>query len=340
MVNFVSAPPHRFNSISQVSKHNLVNKAGQKALLLHHRATRFSGPIKPKSNEGLSKLFSNMWGRISRIPKLFASTKPLSSKGYEETNVRPNTLWGHLRGRNDDIKMNPKLETKIAQNHLNSAKLAVNAYKDSGAPPGFSRLSGDALTKLGIDPTLLNNEKTGFTAAVYKNEETGSYTLAFRGTDEAVDWTHSNIPQSLGNKPHSYKQALKLTEQIIGAAGKDKVNLVGHSLGGGLANYAAVHHNVDFTIFNAAGLSNKLIDNLKGQGPYTATGTVINDEHDPLTNHAGRFTEETYGGQHYGQSETIWVENKQFSDFAVNPGKRLLAHSLASNIIPYLGSQA
>jgi predicted esterase YcpF (UPF0227 family) len=268
------------------------------------------------------------------------SQSAASANVYDPTPVSENTWWGELRGRNDDVILNPNLEPDRARGFADAATLAIDAYEDSDAPDGFTRVSDADLRALGLDPSLFSDASTGFQAVLYQNNETGEYTLAFRGTDEATDWVESNIPAATGERPESYEQALAVTEAVIGAVGDEGLTLTGHSLGGGLANYAGVYFDLDFTIFNAAGLSETLIDDLEERGPYHGTGTVINDQHDPLTNHTGRFNDESYGGRHYGHDEIIWVENQQFSDVALNPSDRLDAHSVDSNILPYLAQES
>ena len=84
------------------------------------------------------------------------------------------------------------------------------------------------------------NNKDGFYAALYKNEQTGEYTLSFRGSEmELADW-YENFAQGVGLS-NQYSYAAQIGE-ILKNCKTDGVNIdiVGHSLGGGLATIAAL----------------------------------------------------------------------------------------------------
>ncbi len=88
-------------------------------------------------------------------------------------------------------------------------------------------------------------EKGSFHAALFKGQKT---ILAFSGTDEARDWI-DNISQGLTGIAGQYLYALRLA----GSVGCEMV--VGHSLGGGLASFVAIHKGIKGATVNPAALN-------------------------------------------------------------------------------------
>jgi hypothetical protein len=82
----------------------------------------------------------------------------------------------------------------------------------------------------------------------------------------AADWD-ADFKQGLAkvrnNKDlvNQYEQALDLADKVVAKAGKAEVVFVGHSLGGGLAAFAALATKRHAYTFNAAGLSAKTVEN-------------------------------------------------------------------------------
>ena len=102
--------------------------------------------------------------------------------------------------------------------------------------------------------------------------------LIFPGTGVpgmvAMQWKN-NIQNILGvgGVPPAYEQAAKLTNLILVNLQKShpsiELELVGHSLGGGIANYVGLTHGLKSTCFNAAGL---------GKACMNVLGTVSQDK--------------------------------------------------------------
>ena len=68
----------------------------------------------------------------------------------------------------------------------------------------------------------------------------------------------------MGKKPGEYEDALIWVENLIERAGGNfKVTLTGHSLGGGLATYAALHNNKPAVVFNAAPMGAGMLSDIK-----------------------------------------------------------------------------
>lgn len=251
-------------------------------------------------------------------------------------------------GRKADGVVSPDLTPAQAGAHLKASELAINVYNNSGAPEGFTRVDAAGLQKLGLDAADFDHQRSGLYAAVYRNDESGKYSLAFRGSESGslhdikTDWAKSNAGQALGGLPASYRQGAELAAKLTAALGEG-VHVVGHSLGGGIANYAAVKNNLDFTVFNAAGLSKPVIKGLSEElSNYKGQGVVINDKYDPLTNLGGQDIDETLGGKHAGYDTLIFVNNDKFDrpGSLLNPRLRVDAHSIDGSISGYLQNES
>jgi dienelactone hydrolase len=305
-----------------------------------------------------------------RAPAIAAETMaagpqgPLKVAGAEHTERKPlrnaivaalstglslvhNAAASLVGGRRPDGVVNPELPTAQASAHLGSARLAMDVYNDEGAPPGFARVGKADLGRLGLDPAEFDHKRSGTCAALYRDEASGAFTLAFRGSESGdlhdirTDWLQSNAVQALGTVPPSYQQAAKLTSAVAQALGGE-VHLVGHSLGGGLANYAAVKNNLDFTVFNAAGLSRPTEASLADElAAFKGQGVVINDKYDPLTNLGGQEIDETFGGRHVGYTQLMFIDKPQGErpPSHLGIGGRIEAHSIDTHITGYLQSQ-
>jgi len=125
--------------------------------------------------------------------------------------------------------------------------------------------------KWNLNKNYFINEDNGFYSALYFNNRTKKYIIAFRGTEgkkrlngkineEAVkDWNKGNIPQIFGLTSSQYLSALSLVTEM------EKRNIdfemTGHSLGGGLAAAATMLTKTKGTItFNSAGLHKNTVN--------------------------------------------------------------------------------
>lgn len=140
-------------------------------------------------------------------------------------------------------------------NAMPKAKAAKDVY-DPGKEPCLRRVTDpEELKKMGLKPSDLRDNKSGFHAEVYKSEWDGSTIVAFQGTDpnSLNDWK-TNIDNGAGKATGQYSSAASVGSKM--AASGTPFEIAGHSLGGGLAQeagLAAPGHNV--TIFNSAGLN-------------------------------------------------------------------------------------
>ncbi len=174
----------------------------------------------------------------------------------------------------------------------------------------------------------------GFDAQLYKNEETGKYVLTFSGTEaiSPVDWTnnfmqilsdYSNIDSSQYQK--AYDLALDLKNQY-----GNNLEFTGHSLGGGLAQVAALATGLPATCFCAAGLTEGTLNSL-GISEDQINQNEKNIQHfnvqyDPLSDLDGNMNNESpfSNTKQYGD-ETYWLDNLPFTGGTYNP-TRLINH--------------
>jgi predicted esterase YcpF (UPF0227 family) len=102
-------------------------------------------------------------------------------------------------------------------------------------------------------------------AALFRNDS-GQYVLAFRGTQitSARD-AKTNFLQAAGRVPGEYQHAMELAKAVSMDLERNKgvklgdMEVVGHSLGGGMATAAAIANGLKATVFNPAGLHTNTI---------------------------------------------------------------------------------
>lgn len=122
---------------------------------------------------------------------------------------------------------------------IENAKLATDAYNDSGAPPGFTRIREW-------------NDATGLNAVAYRSNLDGHVVVAYRGSQGGLDWA-SNVSQGLGGYTPQYASAVNVAREAKALYGN--VEFTGHSLGGGEAAAAALATGSHADTFNASGLN-------------------------------------------------------------------------------------
>lgn len=130
----------------------------------------------------------------------------------------------------------------------------------SQPPPGFKAATDAQLAAMGIDEGDLKPEGSNFRAAVYVKdpdvwgpEPRPQFVLAFRGTTpNREDW-NNNFAQDANNESMYYHRAVALGEAL--RKSNADVQIVGHSLGGGLASAAQGASGLGASTYNSAGLN-------------------------------------------------------------------------------------
>jgi len=137
-------------------------------------------------------------------------------------------------------------------------------------PEGWIDISNDseALKKINLKPkNLIANGSPGFRARVYAPDpavfgDDMKTSVVFRGTrqNEIEDWK-ANFNQGVDKETGYYEQAVQIGTHLSKTG---NVDVVGHSLGGGLASSASETGNVKGWTFNAAGLNLNTVSRYSG----------------------------------------------------------------------------
>lgn len=151
----------------------------------------------------------------------------------------------------------------------------------------WNKVSDADLQKLGLNPALLKDDpnfspkilgtgigSTGYKAALYKSDR-GEYILAYAGTNPGSLkdlWTDAK--GGAGLTPKQFERGMEAGKQVKSVLG-DNVVFTGHSLGGGLANYAAIGTNTPSTVFNPMDLSRNLISSARTQAKTNAPDSAF-----------------------------------------------------------------
>lgn len=143
-----------------------------------------------------------------------------------------------------------------------------------------SKYGGGFLSSVLAGTKKANAFLSGFEVGLYKKED--EYVLAFTGTDSLADGI-TDVAQIVWLKPPQYQLAAKITKYLKNKY-KSKLVLTGHSLGGGLAQYAAYKNGstIPTITFNSANVS-KLYSSEGNEGNEGNNIININMDHDPVS---------------------------------------------------------
>lgn len=158
-----------------------------------------------------------------------------------------------------------------------------------------ANLPDDRLKDL-MDKIDLFNGIVGFNCQLYYNDKTDEYTLSFEGSrgldllklpDFIADWALNNIPQGIGQISPQFIIAAYIGDKIKDLSSDININIVGHSLGGGLASLAGVISGKPTYTYNAEGVNDNILL-VTGVYNKVQNGNVQNitayyNETDPLT---------------------------------------------------------
>jgi len=166
----------------------------------------------------------------------------------------------------DNLQNIPEDQRQDAFNTLNHyqqtadaadmARLSQAAYGGK-TPLGFERVEGDELSDtFGIQDTYLDDENSGFRAAVFRSTTGGDpeYTVAYAGTDPEWGDIKADLAQGVGMQNEQYDRALMIGANMKEAVGAGGFRTTGHSLGGGLASATSATTGAQGATFNSAGL--------------------------------------------------------------------------------------
>jgi RHS repeat-associated protein len=192
----------------------------------------------------------------------------------------------YLTGAEYNLWKNAYNQENITGKVADYARISSDVYNNEGAPKGWSRLSEKDLKAMGLDPEMFYSQKdgkSGFYAALYKNNETSAYVLAFRGTHDLNDWK-TDFKQALGRETEQYDKAVTLAQSVKNAMPEQSgLVMTGHSLGGGLASVTSLRTGTIGITFNPAGVHKNTmarhnLDPSKGDhlvSPYIVKGEIL-----------------------------------------------------------------
>lgn len=165
------------------------------------------------------------------------------------------------------------------------ALIAQDVYKEPpGNQPGFSDASGNekALEQVGLKEEDLSLEQSDFRARVYEvdknlyGDSMPDHIVAFKGTSSGEDWKN-NFQQGVNLHSDYYEQTVNIGKKL--EATPANVEIVGHSLGGGMASAASQASGKPATTFNAAGLHKKTVARYGGSvNDSSITAYRVKDE--------------------------------------------------------------
>jgi type VI secretion system secreted protein VgrG len=155
---------------------------------------------------------------------------------------------------------------------VEKARLAQHIYDPSQpAPEGWRDISNDseALARYGLQPDQLSIPGTpSFRAGVYEPDPNVfgpnmRPSVVFQGTNPSslTDW-NNNLRQGLNLHSPYYERAVDIGRRV-GRGGAD-VDIVGHSLGGGMASAASRASGAPGWTFNSAGLNSATVSRYGG----------------------------------------------------------------------------
>ena len=151
-------------------------------------------------------------------------------------------------------------DVQLALDVKDYALLSEAVYKENTVP-NWELLVTDTCPIKGME-CWKHIDETSFQVQVYRflRGKKPKLAVAFRGTEltELGDWK-ADVQNFFNGVPKQYEQAVDFVKQVMKKAGSDyEIVLTGHSLGGGLASYAALRLGTTAIVFNAAGLWNGL----------------------------------------------------------------------------------
>lgn len=153
---------------------------------------------------------------------------------------------------------------------VDRARLALNVYEiyeenaapGGKAPPGYSLVSSQTAEMRKLLPgmaepaikELLAPDNSTYRAAVYRDNAKGTLVLAFRGTVQfGKEFVNPNAPNAILGKPTDFftkAQALSRDLKIYAAKNGVQLEIIGHSLGGGMAIAASAASGTRATVLN------------------------------------------------------------------------------------------
>lgn len=204
--------------------------------------------------------------------------------------IPPNYALGQTWKPYVGLLDNEKAALNILGNSQAYAPLAVAIYDFNNKSVGQWALK---------ETTSSSN---GMQAGVFVHDVTNEVALIFRGTDkpclipiacsnsaikETERDTRADLLLTQGKDSGQFDDAYKFAQQIVNTYAGRKIVVVGHSLGGGLAQVVGAAYKLETYAFNSVPAPNDFFDahGVKRQDlTYNQFIHVISDIHDPISN--------------------------------------------------------
>ncbi len=150
-----------------------------------------------------------------------------------------------------------------------------------------------------------------YSVGLYKHlASLNTFMLSMRGSAKGIttkDWMDDDVSIALGRTPDRTTDALKYTQKIQNAYPGAVIIIVGHSLGGHLAQYCGVRCNLPFVTFNAPPalgiFTGKLPDGTRVDGFKLGLNFRVN--YDPVSR---------ISGSHVGPLVTLPLNGQKHKD--------------------------
>lgn len=204
--------------------------------------------------------------RKQRKEKIRKAKEKANATNDKEEKKRLNESADRLDRNTDQVEYARAAKHVYLKNDPNIENMPDNLKSIANtSPEGMVSADDKDLQKLGLKQSDLTPEGSSFKAAVYKKDPSvwgnteDEYIVAFRGsTTSDEDWIN-NFRQGANEESEYYKRAINIGEKLNQSPNGKNVQLVGHSLGGGLASAASGGGNLNASTFNSAGLNKKTL---------------------------------------------------------------------------------
>ncbi|REC39749.1 PAAR-like protein [Chryseobacterium sp. 5_R23647] len=174
----------------------------------------------------------------------------------------------------------------------NAASMAQDSYNDNSDEAAqigeYTRMNTDDQAVLDemFDPGTFTpedfntNRDDGFYASLYKNNKTGEYFVAFRGSEPKGmqfyhDWFIEDGGQAFGAQTPQIEKTMRLADKMNQAT-NGNVSFTGHSLGGGNSAMASYYTGLPAYTFNTRGVHQNTLDFLDENNAVGSTSNITN----------------------------------------------------------------
>ena len=187
------------------------------------------------------------------------------------------------------------------------AKIANEVYEPSRG--SACSLDGwDCLPGLAVDDASVFSGgsllSSGLQARVFRKSSTGEHVIAYKGSDLVAD-----LRIVCEGIPRQAYDAMRMTEAWRRTLSGKKVTLVGHSLGGGIAQIVGISQDIRFVTFNAPGMWTNAVGlcNFRRLSNTLARGINLIKWGDPVGNF-GKHIGDTIRVRSMGHSMVGFIE--------------------------------